>query len=203
LSNLRLIPVSSRWRLAFGLAVVLTLLLAAGPFLVVQDRLQPAGAIVVIGGDHKPERMQQAARLYQQHYAPLIVVSAGTIVQEGDQLLPEAQVMYRQARDLGLPDGALILEQASKSTYENAVYTKALCQAKGIHSILLVTSAYQSRRARRLFQDVYGSEISVSVQPAPAVGCALCWPIDMDQARVVAYEYWNWIRYWQDHVVTW
>ncbi len=185
---------------ACAIVVIVALLLGAGPFLVVHDPLQSADAIVVIGGDHKPERMQQAAQLYRQHQAPLIIISAGTIVLEGNQQVAEAQVMYRQARELGLPDEVLILEQASKSTYENAVYTKALCLARGIHSILLVTSAYHSRRARRLFQDVYGSAISVAVQPAPAVGCALCWPCHIDQVRVVAYEYWNWMQYWLHRV---
>jgi uncharacterized SAM-binding protein YcdF (DUF218 family) len=188
----------SRTRLFLGLTVglALALLLAAGPFLVVHDPLQPADAIVVIGGDHKPERLRRAAELYRQGYAPLIIISAGTIVLEGDQHIPEAHVMVRQARELGLPEDTLILEQASKSTYENAVYSKALCQTKGITSILLITSAYHSRRARRLFQSVYAPDIRVSVQPAPAGRCALCWPFYPDQACVVAYEYWNWIQYW-------
>jgi uncharacterized SAM-binding protein YcdF (DUF218 family) len=187
-----------RRRLFLGLAVgiVLATLLAAGPFLVVQDELRPAGAIVVIGGDHKPQRMQKAAELYRQGYAPIVIISAGTIVLEGDQHIPEAQVMYRQARELGLPDDVLILEQASKSTSENAIDTKAICQAKGIHSILLVTSAYHSRRARRLFQSVYMPDVSVSVQSAPQGDCPLCWPLFPDRASVVAYEYWNWVQYW-------
>jgi uncharacterized SAM-binding protein YcdF (DUF218 family) len=186
---------STRQVLGATLAIILTLLWMAGPLLVVQDKPHLADAIVVIGGDHKPERMRQAAELYRQGYAPLIIISAGTIVLEGDQPIPEAQVMYRQARELGLPNDRLILEQASKSTYENATYTKALCQARGIRSILLVTSAYHSRRARRLFQEVYASDITVSTQPAPPGQCALCWPFYSDQARVVAYEYWNWAQY--------
>jgi uncharacterized SAM-binding protein YcdF (DUF218 family) len=187
----------SQNRLLLGLTVgaVLALIWAAGPFLVVQDTLYPADAIVVIGGDHKPERMRQAAELYRQGYAPLVIISAGTIVLEGGQHIPEAQVMYRQARELGLPEDVMVLEQASKSTYGNALYTKAICQARGIESILLVTSAYHSRRARRLFRSVYTPDISVSVQPAAPGQCALCWPFYSDQAQVVAYEYWNWIQY--------
>jgi uncharacterized SAM-binding protein YcdF (DUF218 family) len=179
---------------------VLVTLIAAGPFLVVQDKLHAADAIVVIGGDHKPERIRQAVDLFRKGYAPLVIISAGTIVIEGDEHVPEAQVMYRQAHELGLPDGAVILEQESKSTYENAVYTKAICQAKAIHSIILVTSAYHSRRARRLFQSVYLPDISVSVQPPPSSLCAMCWPFYPDRAQVVAYEYWNWAQYWLSRV---
>lgn len=183
-----------RW-LWLGLTgLLLAALLAAGPLLVVQNVLQPADAIVVIGGDHKPERLQRAAELYRQGYAPLVILSAGTLVLEGHERLPEAQVMYRQARTLGLPEEALVLEQDSQSTYENAVYTKALCQARQIHSVLLVTSAYHSRRARRLFQRVYPPGIRVSAQPAPQGPCPLCWPLFADRAYVVAYEYWNWLQ---------
>ena len=191
-----------RYRFLLGLSIVVVLvsLVASGPFLVVRDELHTADAIVVIGGDHKPERIRQAVDLYRKGYAPLVIISAGIIVVEGDEHIPEAQVMYRQARELGLTDGVLILEQESKSTYENAVYTKAICQAGMIHSILLVTSAYHSRRARRLFQSVYSPDISVSVQPPPSSQCAICWPFYADQARVVAYEYWNWMQYWLNHV---
>jgi uncharacterized SAM-binding protein YcdF (DUF218 family) len=190
------------YRLWLGLAIggILGFLWADGPFLVVQDELRPANAIVVIGGDHKPERMRQVAELFRQGYAPLIIISAGTIVLEGDQHIPEAQVMYRQACELGLPKEVLVMEQVSKSTYENAVQTKAICQANGIRSILLVTSAYHSRRARRLFQEVYSPKITVSTQPAPAGPCLLCWPFSPDRAPVVAYEYWNWIQYWLNSV---
>jgi uncharacterized SAM-binding protein YcdF (DUF218 family) len=195
------LPAPDTWHrrrlcLVLTTGALLALLLAAGPFLVVRDQLQPAGAIVVIGGDHKPERMRQAGALFRQGYAPLVIISAGTIVLEGGERAPEARVMLGQARELGLPEDALNLEQASRSTYENAIYTKAVCQSRGIRSILLVTSAYHSRRARRIFNEVFAPDIAVSAQPAPAGICALCWPLYPDQARVVAYEYWNWIQYW-------
>jgi uncharacterized SAM-binding protein YcdF (DUF218 family) len=185
-----------RQRLVAAIVAVLFLLLLAGPLLVIEDELYPADAIVVIGGDHKPERVAQAAALFEAGYAPVIVISAGTLVLEGEEWLPEAEVMRRQALALGLPAKALLLETASHTTHQNAIYTQAIAQEQGWHSILLVTSAYHSRRARRLFRVVYEPAVPISVQPADAGICALCWPLHPNQAAVVRYEYQNWFGIW-------
>lgn len=168
----------------------------AGPFLIVGGGPQTADAIVVIGGDHKLERVGRAVELYQQGYAPVVIISAGTLVSEGDEQLAEAEVMRRQALALGLPEAVLLVENKSKSTFQNAYYTKTICQQHGFQSVLLVTSTYHSRRARRIFRDVFGADISLSVQPSAQTSCSLCWWLHPDQATVVLYEYYNWGRYW-------
>ena len=162
--------------------------------LVVQDELARADAIIVIGGDHKPARMQHAAELYRQGYAPLIVISAGTVVQEGDEWMPEAEVMRRQARQLGLPEEALAIEDQSLSTIENAHYSRQLCEEYGFESVLLVTSAYHSSRARRIFRQELAGEVTVLAQPAPRDHHPLLWWLYPDQAYTVLYEYENWIE---------
>jgi len=168
----------------------------AGSLLVANDTPQPSDVIIVIGGDHKPERVKRAVELYQQGYAPIVIISAGTKVWEGDEWMHEAEVMRRQALMRGLPEADLWLESESLSTFQNAYYTKAICQSKGFKSVLLVASAYHSRRAKRIFQDVFGENISVSVQAAPQTLCTLCWWFQPDQVSVILYEYYNWGRYW-------
>jgi uncharacterized SAM-binding protein YcdF (DUF218 family) len=190
-----------RWNLRRGLiwGALICLLcssVVAGPLLVVCDDLQQADAIIVIGGDHKLDRVRHVVGLHAQGYAPIVIISAGTIVLEGEEQLPEAEVMRRRAVALGLSEAALLLEDESQSTFQNAYYTKAICDRRGFQSVLLVTSAYHSRRARRVFQDVFGPDISVSVQPAHQSSCALCWWFKPDQFEVVLYEYYNWGRYW-------
>ena len=166
-----------------------------------QDAPHPADAIVVIGGDHKPERMQRAAELFQQGYAPVIIISAGTLVLEGNEVMPEAEVMRRQAVKLGLPETVLILEAESQTTVENALLTRRICRANAFMSILLVTSAYHSRRARRIFQDTFGADIAVSVQPALLNICPFCWPLYPEHAYVVYYEYKGWLDYWGSYLL--
>jgi uncharacterized SAM-binding protein YcdF (DUF218 family) len=178
-------------RLVICLGGVLLLLILSPLLLVAQDDVLQADGIVVIGGDHKPERVKRAVELYQQGYAPLVIVSAGTIVQEGGELIPEADVMHRLALEMGLPDSVMVLETQSQSTLGNAYYSKQVCEVYGIESILLVTSAYHSRRARRIFFQTLGPEILVSAQPAPRGHHPLFWWLHPDQAYVVFYEYKN------------
>lgn len=172
------------------------LLLISGPMLVIDATPHHVDTIVVIGGDHKPSRIKKAAALYEQGYAPSVIISAGTSVLEGGEWMAEAEVMKRQAIAAGLPEMSIILETESLSTYENAYYSKKLSKKQGIESILLVTSAYHSRRAYHIFQEVMEPEISVLIQPAGVEFCSLCWIFYPDQVYVVFYEYYNWAKYW-------
>lgn len=169
----------------------------AGPFLIVTAPPQAAEAIVVIGGDHKPARMQKAVELFQQGYAPTVIISAGTTVLEGGTWMAEAEVMRGQALALGLPEAVILLEVQSKSTHGNARYSKELCLNHGVDSILLVTSAYHSRRAYRIFRERFEPDISVTIQAAEVDYWAIWWPLYPDQAYVVGYEYYQWTHYWR------
>jgi len=182
-----------RW--VFYLLAFLALVLFLPSLLIAQDETVYADAIVVIGGDHKPARIERAVELYRQGYAPLIIISAGTAVREGNDWMLEAAVMHKQALALGMPEEALVLEDHSLSTIQNARYTRQICEACDIDSILLVTSAYHSARARLVFRDVMGLEISVSAQPASRGHHPLLWWWHPDQVYVVLYEYKNWIQY--------
>lgn len=167
----------------------------AGLPLVREDVRQPVDAIIVIGGDHKPDRVKRAVELYQNGYAPLVIISAGTEVAEGIEHVAEAEVMRRQALALGLPERVLLVEDQSQSTFQNAYCTKSIALQHRFKSVLLVASVYHSRRAGRIFGDVYGNDISVWVQPAAPDACRLCWWFQSDQVGVVLYEYYNWGRY--------
>ena len=181
-----------------GLSLVI---IFAGRFLIVQDDSLLADVIVVIGGDHKPQRMQQVRNLFQEGIAPTIIISAGTVVWEGDETVPEAEVMRRQANALGLPEHALLIENQSKSTRENVQFTKQLLEAEKVTSIVLVTSAYHSRRARRIFREILGSDFNISIQPAQPVNNPFHWMFYPDEAAVVRYEYRNWVSYWINQLI--
>lgn len=187
-----------RFRYRF-LLLVLGIVVVGFPFianpLVAQDPLHPADAIVVIGGDHKPNRVAHAVHLYEQGYAPVVILSAGTMVWEGGEQIAEAEVLRRQAIALGLPSDIIIMETDSQSTHENALFTQALSDVYEFDSLLLVTSTYHSRRARHLFRDVFSgdSPTTISTQPAPAPFCPQCWFFFPDYTQTIFYEYYNWM----------
>ena len=60
------------------------------------------------------------------------------------------------------PPGALLLEEHSSNTAENASMTQALLQPRGVRRVLLVTSALHMARARAHFEAV-----GFEVIPAP------------------------------------
>ena len=71
--------------------------------------------------------------------------------------------MRELAVNLGVPDGAIILETQAASTYQNVVFTSRILEAHGWRSALLVTSPYNTRRAILTWQ----SQTRIPVRPVP------------------------------------
>jgi uncharacterized SAM-binding protein YcdF (DUF218 family) len=124
----------------------------------------PAQALVVLGGGIEvpqqagaqpnlgaaADRMWHAARLYKAGKAPLVVLSGGLAFEDG--LMSEAASMRAFMRDLDVPDSAMLLEEQSVNTRQNAQFTTALLRERGISQIVLVTSALHMRRSVLLFE---------------------------------------------------
>jgi len=94
------------------------------------------------------ERTICGAALFAQGFAPRIIFAGGdaSIFGEGPQ---EGVEMKRLALQLGVPEDATLVEDRSRTTYENAVGTKRIV---GNGSILMVTSASHIPRALGLFR---------------------------------------------------
>ncbi|MBF0416017.1 MAG: YdcF family protein [Magnetococcales bacterium] len=166
-----------RWALRVNALAILWLLLWSMPLasrwlrgviespfpLVAIENVPTAQAIVVLGGGIIPsqqkgnppnlnqagDRMWHAARLYHAGKAPILILSGGNFFPP--YLTSEAEAMRIFMHDLGVPDNAMILEDRSRTTKENALYTLPMLQERHIHSVLLVTSAMHMRRALLLF----------------------------------------------------
>jgi uncharacterized SAM-binding protein YcdF (DUF218 family) len=97
------------------------------------------------------DRVWFGARLYRAGKAPLVVLSGGTLDQSpGAQ--SEASAMATFIEDLGVPASALLLEDQSRTTSENAINTIALLHERGINEAFLVTSAMHMPRALGVFR---------------------------------------------------
>jgi uncharacterized SAM-binding protein YcdF (DUF218 family) len=122
-----------------------------------------ARAIVVLGGVVSPpttrgqaanltqaaDRLWHAARLYRAGKAPLILVSGGSDAEFHTG--SEARAMRAMLGELGVPSWAVVLEEKSRNTRQNAEYSAALLRARGVDRVLLVTSALHMERARMQF----------------------------------------------------
>ncbi len=137
------------------------LLTAIGNFLVVEDNPSKADAIVVLSGDYGA-RLEQGVELYQKGYARWLILVGGG--QQGSP--PAAEVMKRQAADLGVPQARMLAVDQSTSTREDALYTRQLMLQQGLRSAILVTSPYHERRASLTFAKTFeGTGISVNSYP--------------------------------------
>ncbi len=126
----------------------------------------PASAIVVLGGylrspggqhpkaefSESSDRLIKALRLYRAKQAPVILLTGGNIAFYGAVHQSEAQAARDLLLEFGLPASALLMEDQSLNTYENALFSKQILQPKAISQILLVTSAIHMPRSVAIFQ---------------------------------------------------
>ena len=126
------------------------------------SRVPQAQALVLLGGGVSPpsgkatdinlgaaaDRVWYAARLFHAGKAPLLLLSGGSDPQR--HAFSEARAMAVFLQDLGVPAPALVLEEDSRNTLENAAFSAKLLNERGIRHVLLVTSALHMPRALAL-----------------------------------------------------
>jgi uncharacterized SAM-binding protein YcdF (DUF218 family) len=134
------------FKAAAGFILLLFLLVAAAYFfpqdiLTVDSGTAKADVIIVLGGGSH-ERPLRAVELFREKAAPRIIISGG-----GDDEINRQLLLER-----GIPGAAIQIEGKSETTRENAEFTIKLLRAEKIHSAILVTSWYHSRRALKTFE---------------------------------------------------
>ena len=148
-------------RIALALAVLFcALVIAAIAFpqklLCVDSGPVKADVIIVLGGGTgSHERPEQAAEFFKKNDAPRIIVSGA-----GDDSI-NRRILIEQ----GVLANAIQLESKSETTAQNAQFTIKILRAEKIHSAIIVTSWYHSRRALETFEH-YAPEIKFYSRPS-------------------------------------
>jgi uncharacterized SAM-binding protein YcdF (DUF218 family) len=135
----------------------------------------PVGAIVVLGGgvidgapdeggsaalsDQALKRVMYGLRLYRGLGVP-IVVSGGKVWKNIGET--EADTAAAVLARLGVPEGIVVREGRSRTTWENAREVAKILAQRGITRVALVTSAYHMPRAMLAF-----SRAGIACVPAP------------------------------------
>ncbi len=130
--------------------------------------LPSADAIVVLGAALRPSgepgfallrRLEHGVAIWKRGRAPWLVLSGGVVGAPP----AEAWVMADLARDRGVDDERMVLEDRSRNTFENALYTGRIMRARDWRHVVLVTDAFHMPRAlyvfRRLGLDVEGEAV--------------------------------------------
>ena len=151
-------------------------LLFSNPFLLnqfakmwdVQQTILPAdksySAAIILGGyasedaeqygyfNIAADRFIQAIKLKTEGKVSHVLISGGN-----GKLFPtdyrESDWVFTQLRNLKIPDSTILVENRSRNSYENALFSKNILDSVKLYSpYILVTSAYHMRRALYIYK---------------------------------------------------
>jgi uncharacterized SAM-binding protein YcdF (DUF218 family) len=175
-------------------------------WLIVSQPLTNADAIVVLSGSATfRERTRHAASLYKEGRSKKIILTNDNLQSGWSRSKQRNPYYYERALDELLRAGVVrqdieVLTTPVASTYDEAVLLKSYLENHGAHSLLIVTSAYHSRRALWTFRHVLqDSAIAVGIDavrpgiqtPRPGV-----WFLSAIGWEVVPTEYLKIVSYW-------
>jgi uncharacterized SAM-binding protein YcdF (DUF218 family) len=146
-------------------------LTAVGAFLIVSDAPQPSDAIVVLSGS-VPDRILEAVDLYEQGWAPRIILTRehplpglAELRRRGVELPEHHEHNQRIAEQLGVPRAAMyVIARKAASTFQEAQALLAELRSQKMRRVIVVTSKVHSRRARWIFRDLAGGDPEVLIR---------------------------------------
>lgn len=127
-----------------------------------KDECKKADAIVTISGGDTYARTQKAIDLYKTGWASQLIFSGAAADKSGPS---NAESMRQYALSHGVPSGAIITEEVSETTHENATRAYGVFEQYNFERIILVTSAYHQRRANIEFSKAVGDGVEIMNSP--------------------------------------
>ncbi|HUQ94780.1 MAG TPA: YdcF family protein [Bryobacteraceae bacterium] len=164
------IPAFSLWRIV-ALVILVTILLTplallgVGHWLVTDDPLQPAEAVVVFGG-HLPFRAMEAAAIFHKGLVPEVWLTQSALHQEdvelarlGIRTVPEHEYSRQVLQRLGVPSSAIrLLDGRVDNTAEEVNLIAQAARRAGAKKIILITSKYHTRRVGVIWRKLVGGD---------------------------------------------
>lgn len=168
-----------------------------GKFLVKQDPLERADLAVVLAGEYW-DRARAAADVYRGGYTRRILLSKELrpvgyeeMLEIGIKVSLTHEVGQKILSHYGVPSSAvMVVDEEANSTYQEAQLLQRYVQAQGVKSVIVITSAYHTRRACMIIASQLGKGVRVICHPSkygdfyPTV-----WWRHRKQARYVLLEY--------------
>lgn len=138
-------------------------------------------AIIVLTGGRG--RVEEGIRLYRQHRGTwLFLVGVDPSVRKN-----ELYQMHDATRDAG----HLVLEQMSRNTLENAIYSRELILKHKVRSVCLITSRYHMKRALLIFRSVLPKDIAVYPFPVDSKNLKERWWSHGGSVRLLFGEFYK------------
>lgn len=147
-----------------------------GEFIFVEDIPQKCDVIVTVGGSY-PQIAEKAAELYRDGFSEYVIAGGGVSVKTGvfggvkdkkdiydGDYLTECDFYEDVLIKNGVPEGAVIREDRSGHTRENAELAAAVLKERGmdVRKMILVCKRFHARRCLMFFRAAFpGVEILV------------------------------------------
>lgn len=172
--------------------------------LVVTAPLAAADAIVVLSGSSAyRERTRKAAELFREGRAPLVLLTDDQTRGGWSSAQQRNPYFVERATDeligAGVPPEKIrVVPGLAASTRGEALIVKDYAVARGLKSVLVVTSTYHSRRALGSLRHTFaGTGITIGLEPAPTTaGQPAFWWVSLEGWRTIGGEYVKLIYYW-------
>ena len=130
-------------------------------FIFVADEPAEADAIFIPGSSHLAH-VRKAAKLYRAGYAPLVLPSGAhpkgaERFTGAEGFSSEAAWMAANLIRWGVPEEAVLREEAATFTWENALFSRRLLDGRGIvvRTALLCCRAFHARRALTYYEAAF------------------------------------------------
>ncbi len=179
---------------------------AAAEFLIVHEPIDQSDAIVVLSGSATfRERAQHAGELFNAGRAKRVVLTNDNL-KSGWSSAAQRNPYYHELakeelRRVGVPDQNIeTMMVPIAGTYDEALKLRDYCEKQSLNSIVVVTSAYHSRRALWTFRKVFSeTRKRVGIDPVAAgieTPSPATWWLHRFGWDLVPREYMKIVGYW-------
>lgn len=168
-----------------------------GNFLIVNNELHKADAIVVFSGDNGPIT-EKGVELLKEGLGDYLILSGGIVYDD----VTMAELMKNHAIKLGVPKEKILIDDKASTTHENAEFTKEIIEENNFKSIIVVTSEYHSRRSKlaieKALEDTLIDDKAVEVMVAHSAEEKFTskWWTSGNSVLIVISEYLKLMGYW-------
>lgn len=198
-----------RWTVALVIAPLLVFALIAwgaidlGRWLVVEDPLEPARAVVVLAG-HVPFRALEAARIYQRGLVGEVwLTRAAPPLEEakldemGIPFVREETYNREVLERMGVPKSSIcLLDDPARNTADEVLAVARRLKQTGAVRVILVTSKPHTRRVKATWRALAGDTLEAEVHGAGDPYRADRWWRNTGDALAVSREFFGLLNVW-------
>jgi uncharacterized SAM-binding protein YcdF (DUF218 family) len=116
--------------------------------------------------DDLARRTRRGVELYKAGYVPKLLVTGGGVLR---RMRPEAKRMADVARQCGVAESDLLVEDRSSNTFENVRFSRALLEQCGLlqqlEVVILVSSEWHMRRVLLTMKTSFSDEVKLVCCP--------------------------------------